>query len=226
MRIQNSLVAALVLLLAGPFAAPGTADAQILKRVMKRAEKKVEQRVERKADRAVDKTLDKTEAGLTCVVTDADCIAKAKHDGRDVVLTDDKGARVAPPAPAPAATGAARARPAASGEAARIEGVPAWVPLPRDYAVNLNTGGASIRSVVLEFADDVRAMVARFNAELAAAGHGKNALEEQPAEDGLYRAGGIVVSDEGTVIIQIGEYAPGGARVAGNLGSVSYQLVK
>jgi hypothetical protein len=216
MRIQNSLVAALVLLLAGPFAAPGTADAQILKRVMKRAEKKVEQRVERKADRAVDKTLDKTEAGLTCVVTDADCIAKAKHDGRDVVLTDDKGARVAPPAPAPAA----------SGEAARIEGVPAWVPLPRDYAVNLNTGGASMRSVVLEFADDVRAMVARFNAELAAAGHGKNALEEQPAEDGLYRAGGIVVSDEGTVIIQIGEYAPGGARVAGNLGSVSYQLVK
>jgi hypothetical protein len=216
MRIQNSLVAALVLLLAGPFAAPGTADAQILKRVMKRAEKKVEQRVERKADRAVDKTLDKTEAGLTCVVTDADCIAKAKHDGRDVVLTDDKGARVASPAPAPAA----------SGEAARIEGVPAWVPLPRDYAVNLNTGGASMRSVVLEFADDVRAMVARFNAELAAAGHGKNALEEQPAEDGLYRAGGIVVSDEGTVIIQIGEYAPGGARVAGNLGAVSYQLVK
>jgi hypothetical protein len=66
----------------------------------------------------------------------------------------------------------------------------------------------------------------RFNTEVAAAGHGDSALEERPAKDGLNRAGGIVVSDEGAVIIQIGEYAPGGARVVGKFGSVSYQFVK
>jgi hypothetical protein len=218
MRIQNSLVAALVLLLAGPFAAPGTADAQILKRAMKRAEKKVEQRVERKADRAVDKALDKTKAGLTCVVTDADCIAKAKREGRDVTPTDAVVNRVEAPA--------AAARPSISAADGAVEGVPAWVPLPETYVVNLNTPRGPVASAVLEYADDPRALMARMNAALAAAGFGEGSLREQSGEDGRFRAFGVLDPEGGSLIITIGEYEPGGARIAGNKGSVTYQLMR
>src|SRR5439155_14635686 len=48
---------------------------------------KAKARVEEKRDKAIDKVLDKVE----CILTDKDCIAKAKKDGKQVVLTDDKG---------------------------------------------------------------------------------------------------------------------------------------
>lgn len=108
-----------------------------------------------------------------------------------------------------------------------VENFPEGVPLPESFVVNLDMNMGSMRNVVLETGElDLRAMVERFNKEIIAAGHSEGILEEmEKDETGLYKVTGTVVATDGAhVMITIGEYEPGGARVKGNTGSVTYMI--
>ena len=108
-----------------------------------------------------------------------------------------------------------------------VENFPEGVPLPESFVVNLDMNMGSMRNVVLETGElDLRAMVERFNKEIIAAGHSEGILEEmEKDETGLYKVTGTVVATDGShVMITIGEYEPGGARMKGNTGSVTYMI--
>ncbi len=96
-----------VLALAGLVALPDTADAQLGKRLRERAKAAAEQRAERRAEQAVNAALDRTEDAITCVVTDEACLAEAKQEGKQVVVTDSAGTVI----PAAGNSGAAGQRP-------------------------------------------------------------------------------------------------------------------
>lgn len=108
-----------------------------------------------------------------------------------------------------------------------VENFPEGVPLPESYIVNVDMNMGGIRNVVLEIGEsDLRAMVERFNKEIVAAGHSEDILEElEKDETGLYTVTGTIVANDGShVMITIGEYEPGGARVEGNTGSITYMI--
>jgi outer membrane protein OmpA-like peptidoglycan-associated protein len=79
-------LAVLGLLIGGLVATPTPAAAQLggLK-------KKIKQKVERAADKEVDEALSKTENEIRCTAGDSDCIAKAKKDGKTVVVVNQDG---------------------------------------------------------------------------------------------------------------------------------------
>lgn len=79
-------LAVLALFIGGLVAAPSPAAAQLggLK-------KKIKQKVDRAVDREVDEALDKTENEIRCTAGDSDCIAKAKKDGKTVVVVNQDG---------------------------------------------------------------------------------------------------------------------------------------
>jgi len=102
------------------------ADAQgfgdrLKKRAEEAAKRKVEQRTEQRTGEAVDKALTKVENAVKCAATDQKCIDDAKAQGKNVVLTDEKG-NVA------GGAGGADAGAASGGAAAKLKpGEGAWV---------------------------------------------------------------------------------------------------
>lgn len=77
-------------------AAPISSDAQSLgerlkQRAAERAKQRGEDALNRKTDEAVDKAIDGSVNVVKCVVSDSECIAKAKDEGRTVVRTDKAG---------------------------------------------------------------------------------------------------------------------------------------
>lgn len=125
-RILTLLIAAVLL----TAAAPSSADAQSIgERLKQRAADRAKQRGEdvlnRKTDEAVDKAIDGGLSAVKCVVTDTECISKARDEGRTVVRTDKAGktipadvevekqaTRAAAASSSPASGGAAAAGPA------------------------------------------------------------------------------------------------------------------
>ncbi len=79
---------------------PEPADAQSLReRLRQRAQEQVERRIEQRVEEAVEKSMDRTEDAIRCVVTDVECIGRARDEGRTIVYTDGDGNVVdAPPA--------------------------------------------------------------------------------------------------------------------------------
>jgi OmpA-OmpF porin, OOP family len=84
------LTALLLVALAG---AATPADAQVLKKL----KAKVKERVEQRSDELLNKVVDTADKAVMCLVTDQECAAKAKKEGRPVTYTDDEGNVVAPP---------------------------------------------------------------------------------------------------------------------------------
>jgi OmpA-OmpF porin, OOP family len=93
MMMYSRLVPLAALLL---LAAPASSDAQSLgerlkQRAAERAKQRGEDALNRKTDEAVDKAIDGSVNVVKCVVSDSECIAKAKDEGRTVVRTDKAG---------------------------------------------------------------------------------------------------------------------------------------
>lgn len=63
-----------------------------------RMKAKVEDKLQKKADSTADtlagKAFDKVAGAVTCVITNRDCIAKARSEGKPVIVTDAQGKRV------------------------------------------------------------------------------------------------------------------------------------
>lgn len=92
-------------------ASPRPLHAQFLKKI----KDKVAQRVDKAEDKGIDHALDKVES---CVSTNKECIARAKRDGKPVVITDAKGNRVSSADSARAVAAADTHAPAAQSDAA------------------------------------------------------------------------------------------------------------
>lgn len=96
-------------------------------RIMQRVQDKIGEKVDELTDSATDAAIARGENAVKCLATDKKCIAKVRGAGRQVVLTDDKGAALADqtaaakkagiPAAAVAPAPAAPAAPAAASEA-------------------------------------------------------------------------------------------------------------
>ena len=93
---------------------------------------------------------------------------------------------------------------------------PDWVPLPNDYIVILDLDMGSMRQAVLETGDaDIRALVARFNEELAALGVEERLLEDEDSKNTNFSVAGSFTYDGIFVMMTVGEYEPGGELVSG-----------
>jgi OmpA-OmpF porin, OOP family len=88
MTLRHALMAT-ALALAGVLILPDLAATQV--RIGDRARRQVERRIEKRAEVAVEKALDRTEEGVRCVFSDAECVARAKSGGQEVVYTDVAG---------------------------------------------------------------------------------------------------------------------------------------
>lgn len=96
--MRQTMITRLVLVLALCAMSGPALQAQSIK---DRLKKKVEERTEGKTDQLMDKVLDRVENAIKCVSGDEECVAEAKKEGRDVVLTNDDGA-ILPPSKQPA----------------------------------------------------------------------------------------------------------------------------
>ncbi|WP_438317897.1 hypothetical protein [Sporosarcina sp. FA9] len=108
-----------------------------------------------------------------------------------------------------------------------VEDFPTGVPLPKTFVLNLDANMGAVRSIALEIDEsDLTALVARFNEEVLALGISEEILEEVTDEaDNLYKATGTIRATSGeAVTITVYEYEPGGARIQGNTGAVSYLI--
>jgi OmpA-OmpF porin, OOP family len=89
--MRSTLIVAVLALMTAGFLAP-PADAQInTRRVRERAEQQARQRAERRVDQGVDNAVEAAENAVVCAVTDAECIQKARAEGKDVSVTDASG---------------------------------------------------------------------------------------------------------------------------------------
>jgi hypothetical protein len=103
-----------------------------------------------------------------------------------------------------------------------LDDFPAWLPLPAEYVVILDSGIGEYRTAVIETGGDVRDVVRDLNARLPAAGDAR--IAQVADEAGRYVAQGVITHNGSVVVINVGEYDVGGAMKAGNTTSVSYQI--
>ncbi len=117
MMISSRLMLLAAVLIVGM---PSASTAQSLgERLKQRAAERAKQRGEdvlnRKTDEAVDKAIDGSVSVVRCVVTDTECINKARDEGRTVVRTDKAGKTI--PADVAVEKNAAKKAAEATGEA-------------------------------------------------------------------------------------------------------------
>ncbi|MBL0891898.1 MAG: OmpA family protein [Gemmatimonadaceae bacterium] len=92
MIMRPSLALLAVMFLAVPAASDAQSLGERLKqRAAERAKQRGEDALNRKTDEAVDKAIDGSVNVVKCVVTDTECISKARDEGRTVVRTDKAG---------------------------------------------------------------------------------------------------------------------------------------
>ena len=102
-----------ILLLAAVLASvtPVDAEAQLLNRIRNRVQREVENKIEDSAARAARALVNAAEDAIVCAVTNAQCIADARAQSRELVIVDGDnkvvGHENVPPAPASATTGPA-----------------------------------------------------------------------------------------------------------------------
>ncbi|HEY0930568.1 MAG TPA: OmpA family protein [Gemmatimonas sp.] len=91
-HIRLSMLVAAMLCAAPSSAAEAQSIGERLKqRAAERARQRGEDALNRKTDEAVDKAIDGGLGVVKCVVSDAECISKARDEGRTVVRTDKSG---------------------------------------------------------------------------------------------------------------------------------------
>ncbi|HCT59131.1 MAG TPA: OmpA family protein [Gemmatimonas aurantiaca] len=139
MHIRTLSLMAAVLVAAAPSLTEAQSIGERLKqRAADRAKQRGEDALNRKTDEAVDKAIDGGLNAVKCVVTDTECISKARDEGRTVVRTDkagktipadveiEKQAERAASTRSSGAQGAASAAPAAAAGPARVATAGAW----------------------------------------------------------------------------------------------------
>lgn len=147
MIMRPSLALLAVMFLAVPAASDAQSLGERLKqRAAERAKQRGEDALNRKTDEAVDKAIDGSVNVVKCVVTDTECISKARDEGRTVVRTDKSGktipadvavektaarkaAQAADDANVESSEAPARRRPAAASAWANYDFVPGEKPL-------------------------------------------------------------------------------------------------
>jgi hypothetical protein len=100
--------------------------------------------------------------------------------------------------------------------------VPESVPRPAEYALVSEVPGPGIRITTVEVREDIRALAARFNQELAQSGADHQALREEQTDDGRFVATGHVSTPRGRVRIGVREHTPEDARGSDGTGVVTY----
>jgi outer membrane protein OmpA-like peptidoglycan-associated protein len=89
--VRKSALVLSVLLLLPAALAPQPAEGQVLDRIRNRVQRDAERRIEDRAVAAARATLDLAEDAIVCAVTDKECIAEAREQGKEPVVVDEDG---------------------------------------------------------------------------------------------------------------------------------------